>query len=138
MDADGGCCLIHTACQSIYYRYHQEKKYASIHCSQLWYPSTLPWCPDHTPGVCPTNTTKLWLSHCVSVDTDLDVKYTSLPFYSCFMNPETKFIWAFIAPVIAIIFANIVFFIMAATMHSQCYSVVVVTAIFRQNVCILA
>ena len=38
-----------------------------------------------------------------------------MPFYSCFINPETKFIWAFIAPVIAIILTNIVFFIMAAT-----------------------
>ena len=31
------------------------------------------------------------------------------------MNPETKFIWAFIAPVIVIFLANIGFFIMAAT-----------------------
>ena len=32
-DADGGCCLIHTACQSIYFRYHQEEKHVSIHHS---------------------------------------------------------------------------------------------------------
>ena len=118
MDADGGCYLIHTACQSIYFRYHQEEKCVGIHHNQLWHSSTLSWCPEHTPGVYSTNTTKLWLSHCVSVDTNLDVKYTSLcpiPFYSCFMNPETKFIWAFIAPVIVIFLTNIVFFIMAAT-----------------------
>ena len=32
----------------------------------------------------------------------------------CFLNPETKFIWAFIAPVIVIILLNVGFFVMAA------------------------
>ncbi len=34
---------------------------------------------------------------------------------SCFLNPDTKFIWAFIVPVVVIILINIGFFIMAAT-----------------------
>ena len=33
---------------------------------------------------------------------------------SCFLNPSTHFIWAFIAPVIVIILINVGFFIMAA------------------------
>ena len=33
---------------------------------------------------------------------------------SCFLNTETNFIWAFIAPVIVIILINVGFFIMAA------------------------
>ena len=35
-------------------------------------------------------------------------------FFSCFLNPSTHFIWAFIAPVIVIILINVGFFIMAA------------------------
>ena len=35
-------------------------------------------------------------------------------FCSCFLNPDTYFIWAFIAPVIVIILINVGFFIMAA------------------------
>ena len=35
-------------------------------------------------------------------------------YYSCFLNPNSNFIWAFIAPVIVIILTNIGFFIMAA------------------------
>ena len=34
--------------------------------------------------------------------------------HRCFLNPETKFIWAFILPVLVIILVNIGFFIMAA------------------------
>ena len=37
-----------------------------------------------------------------------------LNLFRCFLNPGTNFIWAFIAPVIAIILANIAFFVMAA------------------------
>ncbi len=33
---------------------------------------------------------------------------------SCFLNPDTNFIWAFIVPVVVIILINIGFFIMAA------------------------
>lgn len=35
-------------------------------------------------------------------------------FSSCFLNPKTHFIWAFIAPVMIVIFINIGFFLMAA------------------------
>ena len=35
-------------------------------------------------------------------------------FSSCFLNPETKFIWAFIAPVLVIMLINAGFFVMAA------------------------
>ena len=35
-------------------------------------------------------------------------------FSSCFLNPDSYFIWAFIAPVIVIILINVGFFIMAA------------------------
>ncbi len=40
---------------------------------------------------------------------------THSPLFSCFLNPGTKFIWAFIVPVVVIILINIGFFIMAAT-----------------------
>ena len=33
--------------------------------------------------------------------------------YSCYLNPETSFIWSIIAPVILIFISNIGFFIMA-------------------------
>ncbi len=36
-------------------------------------------------------------------------------FFSCYLNPGTKFIWALIVPVVVIILINIGFFIMAAT-----------------------
>ena len=37
----------------------------------------------------------------------------SIHYCRCFLNPGTNFIWAFITPVIAIILANIGFFVMA-------------------------
>ena len=49
---------------------------------------------------------------------DVGCHYSNLSlicnFSSCFLNPKTHFIWAFIAPVIVIIFVNVGFFIMAA------------------------
>ena len=35
--------------------------------------------------------------------------------FSCFLSPETKFIWSFIAPVTVILLTNIGFLIMAAS-----------------------
>ena len=37
------------------------------------------------------------------------------PCFRCYLNPETHFIWAFIAPVLVIMFINVAFIIMAAT-----------------------
>ena len=45
------------------------------------------------------------------------VRYTLVTFVlscRCFLNPHTKFIWAFIVPVLIIILVNIGFFFMAA------------------------
>ncbi len=39
--------------------------------------------------------------------------------FSCYLSNETNFIWAFIAPVVLIIFVNIIFFIMAAVVLWQ-------------------
>ena len=37
------------------------------------------------------------------------------PCFRCYLNPKTHFIWAFIAPVLVIMFINVAFIIMAAT-----------------------
>ena len=42
-------------------------------------------------------------------------KFDGLHSFRCYLNPSTGFIWALIAPVIAIILINCGFFIMAIT-----------------------